>query len=186
MSSCRYSISENAQNQVTNPIVRSNKQDKTCRICDKIRGKRRRLSVMTMQAVQMRTKALRTTISLVIGCFLLIPPLAVPSCERPGPEEESCCCCCCPCCQDSEPFAPENAAQDDGCSCRTAERHEEENSAAVVVSANDNKLHISLSMSSIEGSFEDHQNRPGDFGSGSLILPKRDQPLYILHSSFII
>jgi hypothetical protein len=141
---------------------------------------------MTMQAVQMRTKALRTTISLVIGCFLLIPPLALPSCERPDPEEESCCCCCCPCCDGSELSLSETGGETDDCSCEINESKQEEDSPAVVSSHHDGRVDILLPASRVEGDSEDYGHPLIGWLSTDLFLPGRDQPLYILHSSLLI
>lgn len=134
--------------------------------------------------MEMQSKNVRAAISLFVICALFLAPVSVRPCEAVEAPEHTCCSC--PCCQDSEPSPPDNHAQKDECSCRIAEKHEEENSPAVVVSVNDNKLQTSLLISSIEGSFEYHQSRPTDFGSSDFIFPSRDQPLYILHSSFLI
>jgi hypothetical protein len=134
--------------------------------------------------VEMQSKNVRAAISLFVICALFLAPVSVRPCEAVEAPEHTCCSC--PCCQDSEPSHQENHAQKDECSCRIAEKHDEENSPAVVVSINHNKLQTSLLTSRIEGSFEYHQSPPLDFGSRNLTFPRRDEPLYILHSSFLI
>jgi hypothetical protein len=132
----------------------------------------------------MQSKNVRAAISLFVICALFLAPVSVRPCEAVEAPEHTCCSC--PCCQDSKPSPPDNHAQKDECSCRIAEKHEEENSPAVVVSVNGDKLQTSLLTSNIEGSFERHPSQFADIGSPNFIFPSRDQPLYILHSSFLI
>jgi len=129
-------------------------------------------------------KNAQAAISLLVMCAFFLAPVAVRPCETTEVPEQTCCCC--PCCQETESSPSESHTQKDECSCRMAEKHEEENSPAVIVSVKDDKPQISLPTLEIEGSFECEQSRPLDFGSRNLILPSRDQPLYILHSSFLI
>jgi hypothetical protein len=134
--------------------------------------------------VNMKHKNMQAAISLFVMCALFLAPVAVRPCETTEVPEQSCCCC--PCCQETESSPSESHPQKDECSCRMAEKHDEENSPAVLVSDNDDKPQISLLTLEIKGSFECQQGRPLDSGSRNLILPSRDHPLYILHSSFLI
>jgi hypothetical protein len=136
------------------------------------------------QAVDMQKKKLRATISLFVICALFLAPVSVRPCETTEALDHACCSC--PCCQHAGSCPSEGDAQEDECSCRIAEKHDEENSPAVVVSINHNKLQTPLLTSSIEGSFEHDQGESADSDSGDPIFPSRDQPLYILHSSFLI
>ena len=134
--------------------------------------------------MNMRHKNAQAAISLFVMCALFLAPVSVQACDTTEAVEEACCCC--PCCQETEYSPSESHNQKDECSCRIAEKHEEENSPAVLVSVNDDRPQISLLTLEIKGSFECEQSRPLDFGSRNPILPSRDQPLYILHSSFLI
>jgi hypothetical protein len=117
-------------------------------------------------------------------CALFLAPIAVRACETTEAPEQTCCCC--PCCQETESSPSESHTQKDECSCRMAEKHDEETSPAVLVSVNHSKLQTFDLTPSIDGSFDYHQSRPTDSGSSDFIFPGRDQPLYILHSSFLI
>ena len=131
-----------------------------------------------------KRRKLGKIISLAVACLLLFPPFPAESCEEGDQMQETCCCCAC--CHDSEPFLPQNDAERDDCSCRITEKNDVENSPAVIFSSNDNRPQTSLLTSKVEASFEDYQSRLVSQLSKALFLPSRDQPLYILHSSFLI
>ena len=134
--------------------------------------------------MNIRHSKAQAAISLLVMCALFLAPVAVQPCEASELAEQACCCC--PCCQETESAPSESHAQDEECSCRTAEKNDQETSPAVPVSVSDSKPEMSPLTLEVKGSFEGDQSRPLDFGSRNPILPSRDQPLYILHSSFLI
>jgi len=136
------------------------------------------------RSVNMKREILGKTISLFIASLLLFPSLSVQLCEGVELSQNTCCCCCC--CQDSESFlANEDAAADD-CSCEITEKDTKESSPAVVIFRNDSGPETFVLASEVEGINEDHQSQLGGLSLHSYSLFKKDQPLYILHSSFLI
>ena len=134
--------------------------------------------------MKIRHKNVQVAISLLAICAFFIVPLRVQPCETTEVPEQACCCC--TCCQETESAPSKSHAQDDECSCSMAERHDQESSPAVLVSASDNRPEISPLTFEVRQEFEGDPNRPLDFASRNPTLPSRDQPLYILNSSFLI
>jgi hypothetical protein len=134
--------------------------------------------------VDMKSKTLGKTISLFIACLLLFPPLSVQPCQEVDLSQNTCCCCCC--CQDSGSSLSNNDAEKDECPCQMSEKKQEESSPAIIFSYNDSRPETSLLTSKVEGSFEDYQSQLVGLSPHTIFLPSRDQPLYILHSSFLI
>jgi hypothetical protein len=134
--------------------------------------------------VKIGHKKAQAAISLFVMCMLFLAPVALRPCETTEAPEHTCCCCAC--CQESEPPPAENHSHRDECSCRMAERHDQESSPAVLVSASDNRPEMSPLTFEVRQAFEGDPNRPLDFDSRNPTLPSRDQPLYILNSSFLI
>lgn len=135
--------------------------------------------------MDMKRKILRRAISVFIAFLLLIPPLSARLCERAELSQNSCCCCC-PCCQDSGPPLSDSDAEKDECPCQMSEKKQDESSPAVIFFYNDSRPETFLLTSKVEGSFEDYQSQLAGLSPHTLFLPTRDQPLYILHSSFLI
>ena len=134
--------------------------------------------------MNMRHKNAQVAISLLVVCAFFIVPVWGRPCETTEVPEQACCCCAC--CQETEPPPTENHSHRDECACRMAERHNQETSPAVPVSASDNKPEMSPLTFEVRETLEGDPNRPLDFGSHNPTLPSRDQPLYILNSSFLI
>lgn len=134
--------------------------------------------------MDMNSKTLGKTISLFIACLLLFPPLSVRPCKKVDLPQNMCCCCCC--CQDSGPSLSNDDAVKDECPCQMGEKKQEESSPAIIFSYNDSRPETSLLTSKVEGSFEDYQSQLAGLSPHRIFLPSRDQPLYILHSSFLI
>jgi hypothetical protein len=122
-------------------------------------------------------------VSLLIVCLLIIPALPAQPCETSAQPADNCCCCCC---QNSGSFSPEDDAPKHDCPCQMAEEQPKENSPAVISSNHLSSPETSLLTSEVEGPFEDLQIRLSDSSPHTLFLPSRDQPLYILNSSFLI
>lgn len=133
----------------------------------------------------MKRKMLRRTISVFIAFLLLIPPLSAQLCERVELSQNSCCCCC-SCCQDSGPPLSDSDAEKDDCACQMSEKQQEKSSPAAVFSYNDSRPKIVLLASKVEEITKDYQSQLVGLHRHSYFLPSRDQPLYILHSSFLI
>ena len=133
----------------------------------------------------MKRKMLRRTISVFIAFLLLIPPLSAQLCERVELSQNSCCCCC-SCCQDSGPPLSDSDAEKDDCACQMSEKLQEESLPAAVFSYNESRPKIVLLASEVEEITKDYQSQFADLSPHTLFLPTRDQPLYILHSSFLI
>lgn len=133
--------------------------------------------------MNMKRKILGRTISLFIASLLLFPSLSVQLCEGVELSENTCCSCCC---QSSESLlANEDAAADD-CSCEITEKDTEESSPAVVISRNDSGPETFVFALEVKGINEDHQSQLDSLALHSYSLLKKDQPLYILNSSFLI
>jgi len=135
--------------------------------------------------VAMKSKMLGRTISVFVGFLLLIPPLSAQPCQRVDLSQNSCCCCC-PCCQNSVPSLSDSDVERAECACQIREKQQEESSPAVIFSQHDGRPEISFSSSQVEGFTEDCPSQLTGLPPHSYLLPTRDQPLYILHSSLLI
>jgi len=67
-----------------------------------------------------------------------------------------------------------------------SEKQQEESPPAVIFSCNDSRPETSLLASEAKGITEDYPSQSVGLHHHSYLLPGRDQPLYILHSSFLI
>jgi hypothetical protein len=134
--------------------------------------------------MDIRENRLAKTATLLVACALLLPALRVQSCETVEVSKEACCSCCC--CQDSEAPLLNEGVQGEECACEISEGQKAESSPAVVTSQPEKRPEIAaLAMISNQTAVV-FQFEFGNFSHHLLILPKQDQPLYILHSSFLI
>ena len=134
--------------------------------------------------MKIRHKNAQTAILLFIVCALFLAPISVRPCETTEAPEQSCCCC--PCCQDTESPTQETEDSKDDCSCEMSEAEESEGSPALIFSNRSGGAEILLVASSTQGETDDYQSSSIAQSFSSQFLPGRDQPLYILHSSFLI
>ena len=134
--------------------------------------------------VKITRKNARATISLLVMCALFLAPVSVRPCETTEAPEQTCCCC--PCCQETESSPVETEGEKDDCSCEISEAKEVESSPAVVSSHRHGGVEILLAASGTQGETDNYQAPFIAQLSASLCPPSRGQPLYILHSSFLI
>ena len=134
--------------------------------------------------MNMRHKNAQAAISLFVMCALFLAPVAVRPCGATEAPEQSCCCC--PCCQETDSSLAETGEERDDCPCEMSEAEESEGSPAVVFSHRSGGAEIFLVGLSTRGEIDDYRSFSIAQRSSSLFLPSRDQPLYILHSSFLI
>jgi hypothetical protein len=127
---------------------------------------------------------LTKTAALLVALVLLLPGLPIQSCESVDKSEEACCSCCC--CHDSESLLSDEGFEGEECSCEMSEGQKEEGSPAVVTFQPEKRPEIAPLETSTNWSAAAIQIEYGNFARHPLILPKEDQPLYILHSSFLI
>ena len=134
--------------------------------------------------VKISRKNAQATISLLVMCALFLAPVSVRPCETTESPEQTCCCC--PCCQDTESSPVEPQGEKKDCPCEISEANPGESSPAVVSSHRHGGVEILLVASSTQGETDDYQPPFIAQLSASFCPPGRGQPLYILHSSFLI
>jgi hypothetical protein len=134
--------------------------------------------------MNMRHKNAQVAISLLAICALFCAPVWGQPCETTEALEEACCCC--PCCQETDSSLAETGGEGDDCPCEMSEADESEGSPAVILSNRSGGVEILLVASSARGETDDYRSSSITQLFSSLFLPSRDQPLYILHSSFLI
>jgi hypothetical protein len=134
--------------------------------------------------MDMRENRLAKAATLLVACVLLLPALPTQSCETVDVSEDACCSCCC--CQDSEAPLLNEGVQGEECSCEMSEGQKAESSPAVVTYQPEKRLQIVPLAEASNQTAAEYQIEFEGFHHHPVILPNKDQPLYILHSSFII
>jgi hypothetical protein len=129
-------------------------------------------------------KRLAKIIALLVACVLLLPGLPTQSCEPVDRSEEACCSCCG--CHDSEPLLSDEGIEREECSCEMSEGQKEEGSPAVVTFQPEKRPEITPLETDTDRTAAAIQIEFSNLTHHPLILPNKDQPLYILYSSFLI
>jgi hypothetical protein len=124
------------------------------------------------------------TTALLVACVLLLPGLPTQSCEPVDRSDDACCSCCC--CHDSELLLSDEGFEREECGCEMSEGQNEEGSPAVVTSQPEKRPEIIPLAEGFNQTTTDYQFEFEGFAHHPLILTNKDQPLYILHSSFLI
>jgi hypothetical protein len=128
----------------------------------------------------LKSKTAATVISLIATSFLVISALISPPCETMEGIEETCCCC-----ERSEPPILEYGRDSQECGCQISEASPQQDIVAVIFFSDDSKPNTSL-MSGEVKAVDVGNNAVEDVIASDLLVSARGQPLYILHSSFLI
>ena len=133
------------------------------------------------RSVKMPRKTVPRVVSLLIAIVLFSVPLSVQPCQMSEVSKNPCCCC-----SDSPDFSQGNHRERQECGCHMGEKHQEENSPAVIASHHDSKPEAFPVGSEAEVIRKDHFSQLAGLYPHPLSPASKDPPLYLLHSSFLI
>jgi hypothetical protein len=135
------------------------------------------------------SKMLTKVTSLLLAIVLSLAPLSVQPCPMGGGWDQkvdrspNTCCCCAN--SSATPLTSDNAEQHQ-CPCKMTEKQPKERSPAVVVSRYDSKPETFLVTLEIEPISEYCSPKLIVLPPHTFLLPSRDRPLYLLHSTLLI
>jgi hypothetical protein len=121
------------------------------------------------------------TIAISIVCIFLLAPLSVEPCQEAEIPKNTCCCC-----EDSGQISKPDDTKQHECPCQIEEGQPEENPPTAILSQH-KRTPESLSLASeIEKSTQDHITHFAGLYPDHFLLLNKDQPLYLLNSSFLL
>jgi hypothetical protein len=128
----------------------------------------------------LKSKTSSIVISFLAASFLVLSALISQPCEAMGVEQEICCCC-----PDSDSPIQKYGGDSQECGCQISEAPSQHDIIAVNFSSDDGKQDTCPMAGEVEAIDTSENKIEGIIASGLFVSP-RGQPLYILHSSFLI